>query len=72
MTIIKFVQDFRGRETNEAFYKSGDEVDLPDGVATRLVNDGRAEFVKVEVVEAVEVIEPVEAVEEKPFKRGRK
>lgn len=69
---IKFLQDFRGRETDEVFYKFGDEVDLPDGVATRLVNDGRAEFVKVEVVEAVEVIEPVEVVGEKPSKRGRK
>ena len=42
---IKFLQDFRGRETNEAFYLKDTIADLPDHMADRLVADGRAEYV---------------------------
>lgn len=43
---IKFIVDFRGRETNEQFYQSGQEVDLEDSIANRLVQDGRAEVIE--------------------------
>lgn len=70
---IKFLSDFRGRETNEQFYQSGDIVDLPGDIAARLVTDGRA----VEIVEKVAKL-PVVVADEKPTvtpaqqKRSRK
>lgn len=42
---IKFLQDFRGRETNEMYYLKDTIVELPDHMADRLVADGRAEYV---------------------------
>lgn len=44
--IVEFLQDFRGRETNEAYYRKGDRVDLEDSIARRLIEDGRAKAVK--------------------------
>lgn len=49
---IKFLVDFRGRETNERYYQSGQVVELPDDIASRLIADKRA----VEVIEKKESI----------------
>jgi len=38
---VVFLRDFRGRETAEQFYAEGQEVDFPDGMASRLIADGR-------------------------------
>jgi hypothetical protein len=58
---IKFLIDFRGRETNEQFYQSGDIVDVSGDMGARLVTDGRA----VEIVEKVAKL-PVVVADEKP------
>ena len=50
MPRVKFLQDFQGRETAEVFYRLGQEVDLPDHVAARLIADRRAELVQAEPV----------------------
>lgn len=42
---VKFLQDFRGKETNEVFYTQGQEAEFPDHVAELLVKDGRVEIV---------------------------
>ena len=42
---VKFLQDFQGSETREVFYRKGQEADLPDSIAQRLVTDRRAEQV---------------------------
>lgn len=69
---IKFLQDFRGRETNEQFFERGQVAEFEDGVASRLVADGRAEFVPV-VVEVAPVEVVTETVEETEApKRKRK
>lgn len=72
MPKIKLFTDFQGVETKEVFYRAGiHEVD--DAVASRLVKDGRAEFVKPDVVHDVEPqFENVIPEEAKPQKRGRK
>ena len=49
MSVVKFLQDFQGRETNEVFYRLGQEADLPDYMVSILVRDGRAELVKATV-----------------------
>ncbi len=41
---IRMLQDFRGRETNEAFYARGQVIDVEDRIAERLVSDGRAVY----------------------------
>lgn len=41
--LVKFLQDFQGRETNEQFYKLGEVVDLPSHIADRLLTDKRVE-----------------------------
>lgn len=67
MTKVKFFNDFQGVETNNVFYPAG-EHDVPESVASRVVKDGRAEFVRNEgkvspgaegesVVQVVEVTE---------------
>ena len=43
---VQFLQDFRGRETNEAYYRRGDIVNLDEQIALRLIADGRAKAVK--------------------------
>lgn len=68
---IKFLSDFRGRETGEQFFKAGDIADLETGA--QLVATGRA----VEVTEK-KIETPVAVVDKKPaavpaqHKRGRK
>ena len=44
--LIRFLQDFRGRETNEEFFLKGAEWDAPEGMAAQLLADGRAEEIK--------------------------
>ena len=46
MPKIKFLQDFQGKETKEIFYKQGQEVELDDNLTSRLVQEGRAEYVQ--------------------------
>lgn len=43
--IVEFLQDFRGRETGEAYYQKGDRVDLDEQTARRLIEDGRVKAV---------------------------
>lgn len=40
---IKFLADFRGRETGERFFVAGEEWDCEPAEAERLILDGRAE-----------------------------
>lgn len=42
---VRFLVDFRGKLTKEQFYLAGSEVEFPADVATRLVDEGRAEYV---------------------------
>jgi hypothetical protein len=69
MPKIKFLQDFRGTETNEVFYKKDEVVDVSENTAERLVKDGRA------VVESGSQydVEPQfeQPVPEKKRKRGK-
>lgn len=39
---IKFLVDFRGRETLERFYQKGQVVDSPQEIAERMIADKRA------------------------------
>ena len=43
---IKFIVDYRGRETGENFFQKGSIADLPSEEATFLIDDGRAVEVK--------------------------
>ena len=43
---IQMLQDFRGRETNEAYYRKGDIINLDDQMALNLILEGRAKAVK--------------------------
>lgn len=45
---IKFLVDFRGRETNERYYTAGQLVELDDQTAARLIADKRAESAEPE------------------------
>lgn len=45
MRKVKFLLDFQGVETNEAFYLKDAIVELEDGIAERMIKDGRAEAV---------------------------
>lgn len=45
---IKFLHDFRGRETGEQYYTAGQVVEIDDQTAARLIADKRAEEVKDE------------------------
>lgn len=75
---VKFLQDFQGRETREAFYKQGQEVELPDNMAQRLVADGRARVVtpapvQVEYHDLTPQFEnAAEPPKPEPKKRGKK
>lgn len=42
---VKFLQDFQGRETKEVFYRQGQEAELSDSVAQRLIADRRVVLV---------------------------
>jgi hypothetical protein len=67
---VKFLQDFQGVETNGVFYAKDSEHELPDNVASRLVDDGRAEYVAARGVESHNVEPQFEQPE--PPKRKRK
>jgi len=80
MIKVKFLQDFQGKETNEAFYKKDQEAELNDFLADLLVKENRAVYVahgttnsentpQFEEVPTVE-IPPVESVHVSR-KRGR-
>ena len=47
MVKVRFLQDFGGRETKEQFFRKGEEWEFESEIASRLVADGRAEYVKV-------------------------
>lgn len=66
MVKVKFLQDFRGKLTREAFFLLGEVVEFDAAIAQALVNEKRAEFVEVETVEP----EPVNS-EEKPRRKKR-
>jgi hypothetical protein len=76
---VKFLRDFRGKETKERFFKKGQVADLDDQMADVLFRGGIAEFAEGKgtmshnVEPQFEQPEPP-AVEEKPVirrKRGR-
>jgi len=54
--LVRFLQDYRGKLSDEVFYRAGDEADLSSAKA--LVDAGRAEF--------------VEAPDEKPPAKSKK
>lgn len=56
---VCFLVDFRGKLTNEIYYLAGSTVEFDSGVASQLVNEGRAVYVEVEEV-TEETAEPVE------------
>lgn len=60
MTKIKMLIDFRGRETNEQYYKAGEVVEVSDGIAARLIETKRAELAEIETPPA------------QPAKKGKK
>ena len=88
MKKVKFLKDFRGRETNERFFLKDTEVELEDHMADLLVQEKRAEFIvsvranpanepQFEEVEPLqeEVVAQEEATAEAPElpkKRGRR
>lgn len=45
MTKVKFLQDYRGKLTNEIFYTLGTVVEFDEATAAELVARGRAEYV---------------------------
>lgn len=45
MAKVKFLQDFRGRETREVFYVKDQIVEIDDDTAQVLIADGRAKAV---------------------------
>ena len=45
MKKVKFLQDFQGVETRNVFYEKDVEIVLEDGIADRVVEDGRAVYV---------------------------
>ena len=77
MQKVKFLQDFQGRETNEAFYSKDQVVELEGGIAERLIEDGRAVATSEDVatpkpfVEVDEMQHPDLEPEVKPRKRGK-
>ena len=46
--LIEFIHDHRGRETDEKFYKVGEQTELDDAWARLLIDNGRAVEVKHE------------------------
>jgi hypothetical protein len=45
---VKFIRDFRGRETGEVFYKAGSVVKLDDKIAQDLCKRGIVQLLKDE------------------------
>jgi len=81
MIKVRFFNDFQGVETNNVFYPAG-EHEVPEHVASRVVKDGRAEYVSThgtasfentpQFEEAPVFVPEEEVVTPKHFKRGRK
>lgn len=67
---IKFKSDFRGRETNEQFYKAGEIVEVEIGQAEKLIKNGFADEVLVLIQKPVAVVDEKPAVT--PAKKGHK
>lgn len=55
---LKFLTDFRGVETHEAFYLAGEEAEVGIEMAQLLIQNGRAE-----AVNEIEAVQPELAVE---------
>lgn len=87
MTKVKFLQDFQGVETKNVFYLKDQVVELDDETSSRVVKDGRAEYVvghgtasfentpQFEESPAFEPLpeeQPEAVMTSKHFKRGRK
>lgn len=73
MPKVKFLQDFQGRETKEAFYHKDEVVEIADELVDRLVADKRVELVLPPVVMASEPqFENAYPELEPAKKRGRK
>lgn len=75
MPKVKFLQDFQGAETRNAFYKKDDEVDLPDSMADVLVKDGRAVVLYGSIHDSTPQFEKADIPQPEPqpkFKRGKK
>ena len=66
--LVKFLQDFQGRETKNVFYQKGVEVEFETDTAIALIQDKFA--VEVLPLEADQLVS--EAAEQKPTKRGKK
>lgn len=66
MQKVQFLQDFQGKETREIFYKQGQIVDFDDGMAERLIADGRAALVVINVGNRFDVEPQFEQAEEPP------
>jgi hypothetical protein len=78
---VKFIQDFQGVETGEVFYHNGQEVDLPDNQADRLLRDKRVGLLRPEEPKAEEpqpepaaepASEPVQTKSPETPKRARR
>lgn len=67
---IRFLVDYRGWLTGEAFYTAGSVADLPETSARRLVGDGRAETAEPPPEAPQEA--PQEAPPDKPKPRRAK
>ena len=68
-TLIRFLSDYRGVQTNEAYYRIGDVVELPQKPAEILVARGLAEW--VEPVEPEPQPEPPAPAPTVVHKRGK-
>ncbi len=62
---VQFLRDFQGIATRERFFLAGTVVDLDDGTAQAIIEEGAAE--PVTVVEAAQV----ETTEVAPSKRAK-
>ena len=65
---IKFLSDFRGRETGEQFFCAGQIAEVDVETAERLINDERAELIPSEIPEVVANEKPAET----PLKKGKR
>lgn len=70
---IKFLGSFQGVETGGIFYEQDQVVELDDGVASRLVMDGRAVLVsETEIKQPAPVEKEIPAATESSFEQSRK
>jgi hypothetical protein len=61
---IRFVRDFRGRETQERFYRAGEVLDVDSDTAEKLIASHAAV--------AVEAVQVEMKIENEPVRKGRK